>query len=171
MVALRRVAPFVAGFAIAVAVAMSAAAAPKTESAAIADSGSTNTAGYKIDISSDGSALLTVQNRPNAAPIQPKKFAIAAAVTARFFADLKAVHGLKIAGSPCMKSASFGTSTHVSWNGWRSPDLDCPSPNEILDSLIRDVNAIRTASGVGALPGIHPGAGSGGPLRPEPSPS
>ena len=90
-------------------------------------------------------------------------------VAARFFADLKAARAANVSGSPCMKSASFGTTTHVSWHGWTSPDLDCPSENPLLSALIRDVNAIRAASGIGSLPGVHHGAGSGGPIRAEPA--
>lgn len=146
---------------------MNDASASPVENAAIVDSGSTNTLGYRIDVRSDGSGRLTLQSRSGRAPTEPKSFTIAAALTTRFFADLKAVRSGKVAGEPCMKSASFGTSTHVTWQDWKSPDLDCPSQNARLSALIADVNAIRKSSSVGAFPAIQ----RGGPLRVEPSPS
>lgn len=148
---------------------MEPAAAAATQSAAIVDSGSTNTSGYRIDVSSDGSGHLTMHPRPGMpAGAQPKEFRLTASLTTRFFSDLKAARDANVTGTPCMKSASFGTSTHVEWSGWKSPDLDCPSKNALLTAVIADVNAIREASGVGALPGIHSGS-QGGPLHAQPS--
>jgi len=147
------------------------AASPTRDSAVIVDSGSTNTAGYKIEVWSDGTGTVALQAWRGAAAAPPKKFAMAAGVTTRFFADLKAARAAKVAGSPCMKSASFGTTTHVSWHEWKSPDLDCPSENPLLSAVIKDVNAIRAASGIGTLPGSRRGAGSEGPLHAEPSPT
>lgn len=146
---------------------MTGASAAPVEKAAIVDSGSTNTAGYRIDVSSDGSGTLTMQPHPRSnASTTPKPFRIETALAQRFFNDIKAVRGVNVEGKPCMKSASFGTTTHVTYNGWTSPDLDCPSPNELMDALMRDVQAIRTASGVGA-----PGMRAPGPLRVLPSAS
>jgi hypothetical protein len=48
-----------------------------------------------------------------------------------------------------MKSASFGTSTHINWKGWVSPDLDCPPNDSLGDALVRDYQEILKASGVG----------------------
>ena len=70
-----------------------------------------------------------------------------------------------------MKSASFGTTTHVTWHDWKSPDLDCPSENALLSALIGDVNAIRQASGVGTLPGLGGHMQQGGPPHVEVTPS
>jgi hypothetical protein len=168
-----RFAPSLAAAVLTVAIAYAAmsgsANAAARDSAVIVDSGSTNTAGYTIEVGSDGAGLLTLQSRPGAPAPGPKKFAIAASVASRFFADLKAARAANVPGAPCMKSASFGTSTHVSWQDWKSPDLDCPSQNPVLSAVIKDVNAIRAASGVGGLPGIN--RGGGGPLHAEPPPS
>lgn len=142
--------------------AMSSACAATVEKAAIVDSGSTNTSGYRIDVASDGGGRLTMEPHPGSdVSTTPKNFRMDAALAQRFFNDLKAVRDVKVAGVPCMKSASFGTSTHVKYGEWTSPDLDCPSPNELMNALIEDVRAIRQASGVGETPGITPG----GPLR------
>jgi hypothetical protein len=172
---LRRAAPLAVTVAVAMALAMSTStnAAPTPDSAVIVDSGSTNTAGYTIVVSSEGTGRITLQSRAGRpASSAPKTFAIAAAVTTRFFAALKAAQAAKVVGAPCMKSASFGTSTHVSWHDWKSPDLDCPSENALLSAVIKDVNAIRAASGVGAMPGTGREPEDGGPLHAEPpSPS
>jgi hypothetical protein len=149
---------------------VSTACASEADSASIVNSGSTNSAGFQIDVRSDGAAVVTLKPHPGSnLPAGPKPFTVAPALTASFFADLKAVRDGNVAGAPCMKSASFGSSTHVSWHDWKSPDLECPSPNAKLNALIHDVGAIRDASGIGALPGIR--SGEGGPPHVQPSPS
>lgn len=142
------------------------------DGATVVDSGSTNTAGYRIEVWSDGTASIVMQNRAGVAQSAARPFSVATRVTARFFADLKGAKAANVSGSPCMKSASFGTTTRVSWHGWTSPDLDCPSENALLSAVIHDVNLIRAASGIDSMPGVHRGADSGGPIRVEPpSPS
>ena len=147
--------------------AMYAGAAPARDGAVIVDSGSTNTPGYRIDIWSDGSATVVVQNR-GVTRGEPKSFSVATNVAAKFFANLKAVRAGNVTGEPCMKSASFGTMTHVTWHEWTSPDLDCPSDRPALTSLVASVNAIRAASGISTFPGPNRG---GGPLHAEPAPT
>lgn len=155
--------------ALASASAMTAASAAPPEKAAIVNSGSTNTAGYRIDVSSDGTGTLTMQAHPRSdLSTKPKPFRVETALAARFFNDVKAVRGIDVQGKPCMKSASFGTSTHITYNGWTSPDLECPSPNELMNSLMDDVRAIRKASGVGEAPGMMHAPG---PLRVLPTTS
>ncbi len=124
-----------------------AAAAASLDNAVIAVSGSTNTLGYTISVASDGSATMTVAGRPSA-----KKFNVDAATTARFFADLSAARKGKAVSVPCMKSASFGTTTRVTWQGWVSPDLDCPPKDDLGSALVTDVEAIRKASGMTGPP-------------------
>jgi len=151
-----------------VAPSVSAASTPR-DGAVIVDSGSTNTSGYRIEIWSDGNATIVLQNR-GVAHSTAKPFAVAPAVAAQFFANLKAARTANVNTLPCMKSASFGTTTRVTWHEWTSPDLDCPSDHAVLDALIASVNKIRAASGIGTLPGLGHGAG-GGPIRVQPSPS
>jgi hypothetical protein len=161
-----------AAFGVALAAALlpvvNAGATPARDGAVIVDSGSTNTAGYRIEMWSDGSATIALHRR-GVAPGAAQPFSVGGAVTARLFADLQAAKVANVTGSPCMKSASFGSTTRVSWHGWTSPDLDCPSENALLTSVIRDVNLIRAASGIGSLPGVHRGAGNGGPIQAQPS--
>ena len=66
--------------------------------------------------------------------------------------DLAAARKNKTAAVHCMKSASFGSFTHVTWDGWESPDLDCPPADSYADALVKDVEQIREASGIPAFP-------------------
>ena len=151
-------------FVLAVAGCMTnAGAAGPRDGAVIVDSGSTNTSGYRIQVWSDGSASIVLQKR-GVTQGASKPFAITPSVTTQFFANLKAVRTANVNTLPCMKSASFGTTTRVSWHGWTSPDLDCPSDQAVLNALVASVSKIRAASGIGTLPGVGHGAG-GGPLH------
>lgn len=143
--------------------AAAAAAAPSRDGASIVDSGSTNTAGYTIDVWSDGTASVTYQNRTSAAA-STKSFTFSPTVALRFFADLRAARAGKAQAQPCMKSASFGTSTHVRWHGWVSADLDCPPGDKLTSAVLDDVNAIRAAGKVTAIP-LRGGMFPGGPPR------
>jgi hypothetical protein len=123
-----------------------------TDGATIVDSGSTNSLGYRIQVYANGTATLTVQNRGGVAQAAAKPFTVSNAATSRFFADLKAARDGNATGVPCMKSASFGTTTRVTWHSWTSPDLDCPAGNALTAALVHDVGAIRAASGVDTMP-------------------
>lgn len=127
------------------------AAAPR-DSAVIVNSGSTNTVGYSITVWSDGQASLTTQNRDGKATGPAKSFTVPAATAARFFTDLANAKSTNAVTVPCMKSASFGSSMHVKWQGWVSPDLECPAKTSAGDALIKDVDEIRQASGLAAQP-------------------
>ena len=127
------------------------AAAPR-DSAVIVDSGSTNTQGYKIEVWSDGTASLAMPGPSGSAQSAPKSFTIPAETTTRFFSDLAAARKVRTATEVCMKSASFGTTTHVTWQGWTSPDLDCPPNDPAIAALVKDVSAIRQAAGINGPP-------------------
>jgi hypothetical protein len=163
----------VAPTAIAAALALAAFAActaAEPDSATIVNSGSTNFSGYTIDVRSDGSATADVSNRGVEASSSPKPFTLDAAMAKQFFSDLAAARGDKTLSQPCMKSASFGSTTRVTWHDWTSPDLSCPPSDAAGAALIHDIQAIASASGV--TPGPRRG---GGPLMrqpvPEPSPT
>ena len=126
-------------------------AATTPDSAVIVNSGSTNSVGYKIEVWPDGKASATMQSR-GGAPGTPKAFAVPAATASRFFADLAAARKGNATSVPCMKSASFGTTTHVNWQGWVSPDLSCPPKGQLGDALVQDVDAIRKAAGIEEFP-------------------
>jgi hypothetical protein len=147
--------------------AVCAAAAPLRDGAVIVGSGSTNTAGFHIDVWSDGTGVFAVMGRGGSEQSTPKSFNFSASVASRFFEDLKAARAGNATGVPCMKSASFGTTTRVEWHDWTSPDLDCPAENALTAALVRDVNAIRAAAGADAVP-VHRGIPIAPPASPEP---
>ncbi len=135
----------------ALAIASLVAAAPR-DSAVIVNSGSTNTMGYSITVWSDGQASLTTQNRDGNSTGAAKPFSVPQATAARFFADIAVAKSTKAVTVPCMKSASFGSSMHVKWQGWVSPDLECPPKTSAGDALVKDVDEIRKASGLAQAP-------------------
>ena len=137
------------------AIASLVGAAP-SDNAVIVNSGSTNSYGYRIEVSPDGKASVSMQERGGAAVGTPKPFAVEASTATKFFADLAAARKGNVQTVPCMKSASFGSSTHVLWQGWTSPDLTCPPKDSLGDALVTDVEAIRKASGISESPPIHP---------------
>lgn len=132
-------------------------AATPADTAVIVNSGSTNSYGYTIHVASDGKASFTLQ-RGESAATTPKPFTVPAATAARFFSDLAAARKGNAAAEPCMKSASFGTSMHVTWQGWVSPDLSCPTNDGSGDALVRDISAIRQAGGIPEMP-LHSATG------------
>lgn len=115
---------------------------------AIVNSGSTNTAGFRIAVQKSGKAEYTSQPRP--AMMQrgekPQKVSknIAKSLAERFYADVKAAQPLHSLPPPhCAKSASFGTRTYVVFGEEESPDLSCGDGGDPkLRVLIRDVNEI-----------------------------
>jgi hypothetical protein len=142
-------------------------AASPPQSAVIVNSGSTNTLGYTITVSSDGKGSVTMQARGGTAGA-PKSFAVSAAAAAKFFDDLAAARKSNEATVPCMKSASFGTTVRITWQGWTSPDLSCPPKGPEGDALISDVAAMQKAAGISELPL----RGQGGPIvEPSSAPS
>ena len=126
--------------------------AKTTDSAVITNSGSTNTLGYRIEVRADGAATVAMVHGPNASPSPAKSFTVSPAVAKQFFTDLAAARQAKTLTEPCMKSASFGSSTYVTWQGWRSPDLTCPPSDATGKSLVNDVEEIRNSAGVSAVP-------------------
>jgi hypothetical protein len=146
--------------------AFAACSASEPDSATIVNSGSTNFTGYTIQVRSDGSASAQVSNRGSDAESTPQPFTLDAATAKQFFADLAAARAEKAVGQPCMKSASFGSTTRVTWHDWTSPDLSCPPGNPAGAALVHDVQTIEAASGVSSGPRHR-----FGPVVPEPSPT
>ncbi|HTX60195.1 MAG TPA: hypothetical protein VMH02_11045 [Verrucomicrobiae bacterium] len=138
--------------------AAAAAGADAAGSATIVNSGSTNFAGWKIAVTPAGAATLVIARRgvPEAGAT-PKPFAVSAAVAAQFFKDLAAAKAQGASVEPCMKSASFGSTTHVTWGSWSSPDLSCPPASDTATALSADIDAIRKASGLDTSQ-LHRGA-------------
>ena len=122
-------------------VATIAASAGPKDGASIINSGSTNTEGYTMKVWSDGTGEVS-----GARTGDSHKFQIDADLTPKFFADLKAARANPGTPGHCMKSASFGTTTVVSWHGWQSTDLQCPPFNAAMTALVTDVRAIQAAA-------------------------
>ena len=105
--------------------------------AVVRNSGSTNSAGYTLAIAPDGRATLRQYDG-----LANKT--VAAAQTRWLFSRLKAAGPLDSLGiEHCMKSASFGTSTTITWNGTTSGDVSC-SADPASRELVRTINVIVT---------------------------
>ena len=129
--------------ALTAAVAAGASAAPVRDGAIITNSGSTNTAAYRIKLWSDGSASVQVQGRA------ARSYRADADATARFFTDVKAARSNPGTPQHCMKSASFGTVTTVAWHGYTSVDLQCPPFTPSVAKLAADVTAVQASANLG----------------------
>ncbi len=100
------------------------------DSAVIVNSGSTNTPGFRIEITPAGEATFTPKPRR---PGQPSQYEtqrvtrqVPPALVKRFFASLDA--GKPLSSLPhqrCMKSASFGFTLVVESGDEQTPDLSC----------------------------------------------
>jgi hypothetical protein len=88
--------------------------------ALISNSGSTNTLPYTIALRPDGSAVVTVG-------AATRRQSVPRADAAELFAELRDAMPLGgLTHAHCMRSASFGTSTTVTFGGEATPDLNCP---------------------------------------------
>jgi hypothetical protein len=136
----------VARIAVVTLIAVHAAAA--ADVAVIVNSGSTNTAGFRIIIERSNNAEFTPgQPRPNRSPNQqPRQMRreLPSALVVRLFADLEAAEPFSsLPSQPCPKSASFGTKLTIEFDGQETPDLSCrPGDNAKLQALVRDANDI-----------------------------
>lgn len=121
-------------------------AAGTSDQAVIVNGGSTNTIGYTIAVRPDGTGSLTMQHGT------AKSLHLSGEMVKKFFTDLAAAQHSTAATTGCIKSASFGSSTHVTWHGWTSGDLECPPGDAAGAALVNDVKAIREAAGIGSAP-------------------
>lgn len=113
--------------------------------ALIANSGSTNTAGYTLRVYADGTTALLQADIP-----QHKR--VSRALVDRFFADLRAAGPLDtLPRTFCMKSASFGSTTTISYRGKTSPDVSCPGRSAAARTLASDASALADAAGLALL--------------------
>ena len=105
--------------------AAASGAASSRDGAVIRNTGSTNFLGYTVKVWSDGATWAVHANREGTPYGQPVTGHIAPSLAQTFLADARQAR--KNAGAPqhCMKSASFGTTTVVTYHGWTSSDLEC----------------------------------------------
>lgn len=118
-------------------ISSAASAAALRDGATIRNSGSTNARGYLVKVWSDGSALVQEAGGVTSGA----RRTLPAALVRKFFTDVHAARGGAAAEQGCMKSASFGSTTIVSWHGWSSPDIECPASGK-LAALAQDAHAI-----------------------------
>ena len=117
--------------------------------AVILNSGSTNTAGFRLTVEKSGDAEYAPLPRKygpqSPAPTEPTRHKLPDALVQRFYSDLEAAKPLS--GLPrerCMKSASFGTTTIIQFDGEETPDLSCPNARDPhTQALMRDVDEIE----------------------------
>jgi hypothetical protein len=128
------------------------------QTALIENTGSTNTKGYQLDVSSDGSAAISTGVISEAAAtgqmvVHYKVGTIKDA--SKFFQDLNTA--MPLTGLPVrhgMRSASFGTATFITYKGQRSPDLTFASDPRTV-ALKADIDSITKALHVENAP-RHP---------------
>jgi hypothetical protein len=109
------------------------------DGAVITNSGSTNTAPFTIKVWSDASASASVPTPVSTIPVS---------LAQRFFADLRTARQSGTIEAHCMKSASFGTVTTVTWHGWHSADVSCAN-DPATQALHADTGAIESALRIG----------------------
>ncbi len=117
--------------------------------AVIVNSGSTNTAGFKIVVQRDGAAEYTPAPRAHPQPqgqhvVAPMKRKLPPALVHGLFSDLEAARPFSDLPRPrCMKSVSFGTRLTIEFNGDETPDLNCGAGQSAkLVALIEDAKQI-----------------------------
>ena len=129
----------------------------------IVNSGSTNTASYRIVVAPSGRAQILIAEQ------EPAAKTLSSATTETLFRDVKAAMPLDtIKTEPCMKSASFGTTTRVRYGGKQSPDLSC-STGAAAARLSADVDKVTTELAVAPL--RRPGGAPHAIVAPSPKPS
>jgi hypothetical protein len=113
-----------------------------TVNAVIVNSGSTNMAGYRIEVAPDGHVRVTQGEATRSVTIPAK-------LATQLYADLAAAGPLDaLPTQPCMKSASFGSRTTVAYKTKTSADLQCGQMSPAGRALANDAAAITTAAGV-----------------------
>ncbi|CAF1533142.1 unnamed protein product [Didymodactylos carnosus] len=125
-----------------------------TNSIQIVNSGSTNTAGYNINIERNGQTKYSVFRRfPIGGNPQEKTTQLEQNLRENLFANIEMVMPLsQYPVKHCMKSASFGYSLRVTYNEQTSPDLACPLSEEKLvnvNKFVRDIVAYLNIKTIG----------------------
>jgi hypothetical protein len=116
-----------------------------SDAAVIVNSGSTNTAGFRIVVEHSGKATYTSTGRrqPNGSSAN-RNVDLPKALATRFYADLAAAKPFSQLPIPhCMKSASFGYALTIEFAGQTTPDLTCGDQgNAKMKALIQDSGEI-----------------------------
>ena len=126
------------------------------QTAVIENTGSTNTLGYHLQVSSDGSITrmytsndVPVSSEPYAGPKSVKVKPIALRDASKLFQDLNAAMPLStLPAGRGMHSVSFGTQTSITYKGQQSPDLTGAFEPRTI-ALRADIDAITKALHIG----------------------
>lgn len=115
--------------------------------ATIIDTGSTNRAGLRVTIDSEGHA--TVEEPAG----EIHRATLRQDICRQFVQDLETSSPLNaLPARHCFKSVSFGSSLFIEFKGSRSPDLSCPGQDERVTALQKAaqqiLDAARTATGI-----------------------
>ena len=136
--------------ALALGAALAQASAPPSapaspDDAVIRNSGSTNTAGYTLVIRRDGSAELQQGGTQQAKTLGHSQ-------TAWLFAKLDDDAPLSsLPVGHCMRSASFGSVTRITYRGETTGDVGCAT-DPATQELKRTLAVIETQLGIATLP-------------------
>ena len=135
----------VGAIAIAALAPISVSAKSPTPDVLIVNSGSNNTLAYTIDVSRSGTATYQTENGSGSASLSN-------GMVHKLYSDIANGRPLaQLPSSNCLKSAGFGTFTHISFGSERTPDVSCPG-NDITAALFRDAKAIAAVLGVSDIP-------------------
>jgi hypothetical protein len=111
-----------------------------TVNAVITNSGSTNLAGYRIEVAPDGHAQVTQGTAT-------REVTIPAQLATRLYTDLAAAGPLDaLPTQPCMKSVSFGSRTTLAYKTKTSADLQCGQLSPAGRALAADAAAIAAVT-------------------------
>jgi hypothetical protein len=111
--------------------------------ATIIDTGSTNIPGMRVTMDPIGNHATIERRNGSKSRMKMNK-----EIRNRLMRDLQAAGPLnELPANHCMKSASFGSSLYVEFNGVRSPDLSCPvQADEKAAALKKDATEILRAA-------------------------
>ncbi|HWT81332.1 MAG TPA: hypothetical protein VN648_21270 [Candidatus Methylomirabilis sp.] len=121
--------------------------------AAIVDSGSTNTSGFRILVEPSGrTQSIVVPRVPQGPPVELPITTIGripSALARRLYSDLDIAWPLSsLPPTHCLKSASFGTRLTIEFADQTTPDLSCGNITDpSLRALARDAREIVAAPG------------------------
>lgn len=132
-----------------------ASAAQSRDGGTIRNTGSTNFSGYTIKVWSDGSTWAVHSNRDGNPIDAPVSGRVSATLAQTLLHDAQQARKNRVIARHCMKSASFGTSTVVSYHDWTSPDLECPGDGFVV-ALAADAHKIAAQLKIEGLHGGHP---------------
>ena len=116
------------------------------EKVIVKDTGSTNNSGYQIVIEPSGRVKVTVENVRRNSVYADGQYNVSPNLVKQLIVDLNVVMPLtNLNMGNCAKSASFGTSTYVTYKGQTSPDIQCMKREKFVDDVYTIIGKIPRA--------------------------